>query len=155
MSEIEKIYQCVFDKAYLNKVELSILLDSLSDRKLAKGFINSLCLSNNGYEVDESYQRELLFLYVEEFGVSTKEDIKDSTYYFTSELRKVSDSNISETQRRVESLGIVVEYIKSDKDKVILEKCNIDLLKSIKSILLEHEMYKDIIIVDELINNFK
>ena len=27
MSEIEKIYQCVFDKAYLNKVELSILLD--------------------------------------------------------------------------------------------------------------------------------
>ena len=45
MSEIEKIYQCVFDKAYLNKVELSILLDSLSDRKLAKGFINSLCLS--------------------------------------------------------------------------------------------------------------
>ena len=37
MSEIEKIYQCVFDKAYLNKVELSILLDSLSDRKLAKG----------------------------------------------------------------------------------------------------------------------
>ena len=69
MSEIEKIYQCVFDKAYLNKVELSILLDSLSDRKLAKWFINSLCLSSNGYEVDESYQRELLFLYVEEFGV--------------------------------------------------------------------------------------
>ena len=31
--------------------------------------INSLCLSSNGYEVDESYQRELLFLYVEEFGV--------------------------------------------------------------------------------------
>ena len=51
MSEIEKIYQCVFDKAYLNKVELSILLDSLSDRKLAKWFINSLCLSSNGYEV--------------------------------------------------------------------------------------------------------
>lgn len=155
MSEIEKIYQCVFDKAYLNKVELSILLDSLSDRKLAKGFINSLCLSSNGYEVDESYQRELLFLYVEEFGVSTTEDIKDSAYYFTSELRKVSDSNISITQRRVESLGVVVEYLKTDKDKAIFEKCDLELLKGIKSVLLELEMYKDIIIIDDLINSFK
>lgn len=155
MSEIEKIYQCVFDKAYLNKVELSILLDSLSDRKLAKGFINSLCLSSNGYEVDESYQRELLFLYVEEFGVSTTEDIKDSVYYFTSELRKVSDSNISVTQRRVESLGVVVEYLKTDKDKAIFEKCSLELLKGIKYLLLELEMYNDIIIIDELINKYK
>lgn len=69
MSEIEKLYKCVFDKAYLNKVELSILLDSLSDRKLAKGFVNSLCLSSTGYEIDESYKRELLFLYIEAFGL--------------------------------------------------------------------------------------
>lgn len=52
--------------------------------------------------------------------VSTTEDIKDSAYYFTSELRKVSDSNISVTQRRVESLGVVVEYLKTDKDKRFL-----------------------------------
>jgi hypothetical protein len=155
MSEIEKLYKCVFDKAYLNKVELSILLDSLSDRKLAKGFVNSLCLSSTGYEIDESYKRELLFLYIEAFGPSTTDDIKESAYYFTTELRKVSDSNISETQRRVESLGVVVEYIKSDKDKAILEKYDLELLKGIKRMLLELEMYNDIIIIDELINKSK
>ncbi len=33
MSEIEKIYQCVFDKAYLNKVELCRRIWCINNRR--------------------------------------------------------------------------------------------------------------------------
>ena len=52
-------------------------------------------------------------------------------------------------------MGVVVEYLKTDKDKAIFEKCDLELLKGIKSVLLELEMYNDIIIIDELINKYK
>ena len=156
MSEIEKIYQCILEKSYLNKVELSILLESLSNRKLVKGFLNSICILNSRYEISEDYKTELLFLYIETFGEpSTTEDITESADYFSSEMGKISDSKIEQTELRIKSLGIIIEYIKNDKDKALFEECDLIILKSIKNILLESEMYVDIIVVDELINKLK
>lgn len=155
MSEIKKIYQCVLEKSYLNKIELSILLDSLSDRKLVKGFLNNICILNTRYEIDEDYKNELLLLYIETFGEDSTDDIKETAEYFNVEIQKVFDEEISDTKQRIESLNTIIEYMGSDKDKSILEKCDLKALKSIKNILLESEMYVDIIVVDELINKLK
>ena len=81
MSEVEKIYEFVFDKSYLDKVQLSILLDNLNDKKLASGFLNSLCILHKRYEISEEHKSELLLLYLEVFGEPSKEDIIETSTY--------------------------------------------------------------------------
>jgi hypothetical protein len=155
MSEVEKIYEFVFDKAYLDKVQLSILLDNLNDKKLARGFLNSLCILHKRYEISEEHKSELLLLYLEVFGEPSKEDIIETSAYFTEKMRGISNSRVSNTELRIKSLNFVMEYLKSKKDKSVFEECDLKTLYGIKAIMLDCEIYEDITMIDELIEKMK
>ena len=44
MTDLDKIYECLFDKTYQNKSQFEIVLSYIEDKELAVGFIFDIVL---------------------------------------------------------------------------------------------------------------
>lgn len=150
MSDLNIIYDCLFNKTYQNKVLFEIELGKVEDKELVVGFLFNLILNSIEYESD----KDLILSTWGSLGLKPEKfDIKKCYKNFLYEIEKVNSESLSENRYIIEALMAILS--KEDFEEVVNKcKCKTYLLR-LKDILLESEEYELISILDKNINKYE
>lgn len=164
MSDIEIIYNCVFDKTYQNKVQFKIELNKISDRKLLAGLLMDLSIKSEGYD---SNKDEILQICAE---VLSKEELEtdyllDANIYYQNSLSKMNKIRLGETRFLLDFYSYLLsdDKISQDLKLKIKEKVgdfepvdihelltnNKQYLPSLKQRMIDSELYEVIPLIDK------
>jgi len=154
MTDLDKIYECLFDKTYQNKSQFEIVLSYIEDKELAVGFIFDLLLKHKSYEADKQTMLELMADTLGE--ITTREYIKDCHNSFTEKIKKKNDESLSGNMFVMDALTILSSIVDDDKviptdkfEKIVSECKSKEHLQKLKEHLLAAELYEVIGIVDK------
>jgi hypothetical protein len=150
MSDLNIIYDCLFNKTYQNKVLFEIELGKVDDKELVVGFLFNLTLNSIAYESD----KDLMLSTWGSLGLKPEQfDIKKCYKNFLDLIQKVNSENLSENSYIRDALMAVIS--KENFEEVVNKCKNKNYLLRLKNILLESEEYELISIVDKKISKYE
>ena len=164
MSDIEIIYNCVFDKTYQNKVQFKIELEKISDRKLLAGLLMDLSIKCDGYDSDKD---EMMQICAE---VLSKEELEtdyllDANIYYQNSLSEMNKERLGETRFLLDFYSYLLsdDKVSQELKEKVKEKVadvgpidihylltnNKQYLPSLKQRMIDSELYEVIPLIDK------
>ena len=153
MKDIEILYNCIFDESYKNSVELQIILNSISDKSLVRGFLIEL-IAKSEYEADVNVLTNIFG----EYHDGNSDKWFDEHKYFTSQAKEVNVKTRKENSIHLTLLktlktiwenckeGDWPNYDSYEKELSLLTK---DELLEFKNYLIGEELFEAIASVDK------